>query len=106
MQYLEFSCVAPPQAFVAKAVYNHPKLFSNGMLAQDSSKTEIMRQLWPPQSKNGFSIFMPEENPAKFLFLKPNTLSDVMIVQNFPEKVNFPGILSIPNHHNPNTSLR
>jgi hypothetical protein len=22
-----------------------------------------------------------------------------MIAQNFPEKVNFPGILSIPNHH-------
>ena len=70
------------------------------------SKTGIMRQPWPPQSKNGFSISRPEENPAKFLFLKPNTLSDVMITQISLKKVHFPGILSIPNHHNPNTSLR
>jgi len=60
------------------------------MLAQDPSKTEIMRQPWPPQSKNGFSISMPEENPAKFLFLKPNTLSDVMIAQISLKKLIFP----------------
>jgi hypothetical protein len=60
------------------------------MLAQDPSKTEIMRQPWPSQSKNGFSISMPEENPAKFLFLKPNTLSDVMIAKISLKKLIFP----------------
>jgi len=60
------------------------------MLAQDPSKTEIMRQPWPPQPKKGFSISMPEENPAKFLFLKPNNLSDVMITKIFLKKLIFP----------------
>jgi hypothetical protein len=51
------------------------------MLAQDPSKTEIMRQPWPLHSKNGFSISMPEENPGRFLFLKPNPFVDAMIAQ-------------------------
>ncbi len=33
---------------------------------------------------------MPEENPAKFLFLKPNTLSDIMIAKISLKKLIFP----------------
>jgi hypothetical protein len=40
-----------------------------------------MRQAWPPQSKKGFWDLLPEKNPPKFLFLKPNPFSDGMIAQ-------------------------
>jgi len=43
--------------------------------------TEIMRQLWPAQSKKGFWDLLPGKNPQKFLFLKPNPLVDAMIAK-------------------------
>jgi hypothetical protein len=52
--------------------------------------SQIIRQPWPTQSKNGFTTSWLEENPLKFLFLKPNLLIDGMIAQVSLKKYFFP----------------
>jgi hypothetical protein len=49
---------------------------------------------------------MPEENPAKFLFLKPNTLSDVMIAQISLKKLISRNLASIRNFYKTSRSYR